>query len=113
MYATGDHTTLQKLFFRGRGLTEGKVIKKVALDFTLTSCVAARSPQRTRQEGQSIAETVRRTTRGWWEVREGESAVCYLQFREDVLRKEKELLSTSPGSTQVKEVAKCSTVAYP
>ena len=37
------------------------------------------------------------------EVKEEESAVCQLQFREEVLRKEKELLlSTSPGSTQVK-----------
>ena len=46
------------------------------------------------------------------EVRE-ERAVCQLQFREKVLRKEKELLSTSPGSTQVKEVTKCSNVVYP
>ena len=38
---------------------------------------------------------------------EEESAVCQLQFREEVLRKEKELLlSTSPGSAQVKEVVK-------
>ena len=112
MYATGDHTTLQKLFFRGRGLTEGKVIKKVALNFILSSCVAARS-QRTREQGHSVEETARRTTRGWWEVREEERAVHKLQFREYVLRKEKELLSTSPVSTQVKEVAKCSNVAYP
>ena len=113
MYATGDQTTLQKLFFRGRGLTEGTVIKKVALNFILSSCVAARSPQRTREQGQSIEETARGTTRSWWEVREGERDVYKLQFREDVRRKEKELPSTSPGSTQMKEVAKCSNVAYP
>ena len=46
-------------------------------------------------------------------MREEERAVHKLQFREDVRRKEKELLSTSPGSTQVKEVAKCSNVASP
>ena len=89
------------------------MIKKVALYFILSSCVAARSPQRTREQGQSVEETARRTTRGWWEVREGGRAVHKLQFREYVRRKEKELLSTSPGSTQVKEVAKCSNVAYP
>ena len=46
-------------------------------------------------------------------MREGEWAVHKLQFREYVWRKEKEFLSTSPGSTQVKEIAKCSNVAYP
>ena len=47
------------------------------------------------------------------EVREEESAVCQLQFREEVLRKEKELLSTSPGSTQVKGVVKSLNVSCP
>ena len=47
------------------------------------------------------------------EVREEESAVCQLQFREEVLRKEKELLSTSPGSTPVKRVVKSPNVSCP
>ena len=48
------------------------------------------------------------------EVREEESAVCQLQFREEVLRKEKKLLlSTSPGSTQVKGVVKSPNVSCP
>ena len=42
------------------------------------------------------------------DLREEERAICQLQFREEVLRKKKELLSTSPRLTRVvKEVVRC------
>ena len=108
----GPYSVAETILFRG-DQTEGKVIKRIALNFILFFFVL--QPD-LRGHADNRVSSLRRQKGGphevGGEVREEERAVCQLQFREKVLRKEKELLSTSPGSTQVKEVAKCSNVVY-